>query len=42
MDVDAFKFRIVQYIFYTGQIQQYSSECLMMLMEVISKGSIWV
>ena len=40
IDVDAFKFRIVQYIFYNGQIQQYSSECLMMLIEVISKGSV--
>ena len=40
-DVDALKFRLVQYItFYGGQIQQDSSECIMMLIEIINKG--WV
>ena len=39
-DVDALKFRLVHYdIFYNGQIQQDSSECLMMLIDIISKGS---
>ena len=32
IDVDALKFRLVQYdTFYGGQIQQDSSECLMLL-----------
>ena len=40
-DVDALKFRLVQYnTFYGGQSQQDSSECLMMLIEVINKGPI--
>ena len=38
-DVDALKFRLVQYaIFYGGQSQQDSSECLMVLTVVINKG----
>ena len=41
MDVNAVKFRLVQYdIFYNGQSQQGISECLMMLIEVINKGSV--
>ena len=40
-DVDALKFQLVQYdTFYSGQIQQDSSECLMVLTEVINKGSV--
>ena len=39
--VDALKFRLVQYdSFYGGQSQQDSSECLMMLIEVINKDSV--
>ena len=41
MDVDALKFWLVQYdTFYNGQIQQNSSECLMLLIEVINQGSV--
>ena len=40
-DVDAFKFRLVQYDkFYGGQNQEDSSGCLMMLIKLISKGSV--
>ena len=40
-DVDALKFRIGQYdTFYNGQIQQDVSECLIMLIELIDKGSV--
>ena len=40
-DMDALKFRLVQYdTFYGGQIQQDSSECLMMIIESINKGSV--
>ena len=40
-DVDALRYRLVQYdTFYGGQSQQDSSECLMMLIEVINKGSV--
>ena len=40
-NVDALKFRLAQYdAFYDGQIQQDSSECLTMLIQVINKGSI--
>ena len=40
-DVDALKFRLVQYDkFYGGQNQQDGSECLMMLIELINKGSV--
>ena len=39
--VDALKFRLVQYdTFYKGQIQQDSSECLVMLIEVLNRGSV--
>ena len=39
--VDALKFRLVQYdTLYGGQSQQDSSECLMMLIEVINKDSV--
>ena len=39
-DVDALKFRLVQYdALFGGQIQQDSLGCLMMLIEAISKGS---
>ena len=39
-DVDALKFRLVQYDkFYSGE-QQDASECLMMLIEIINKGSV--
>ena len=38
-EVDALKFRLVQHdIFYGGQILQDSSECLMMLIEIINKA----
>ena len=38
-DVDALKFRLTQYdIFYNGQLQQDSSECPIMLIEVFDKG----
>ena len=38
--VDAFKFRLVQYDkFYSGKQQEDASECLMMLIEPIDKGS---
>ena len=40
-DEDALKFRLVQYDkFYGGQSQQDCSECLMMLIELINKGSV--
>ena len=40
-DVDALKFRLVQYDkFYSGQQQEDASECLMMLLELINKGSV--
>ena len=40
-DVDALQFRLLQYdTFNDGQIQQHSSECLMMLIEVFNKGSV--
>ena len=40
-DVDALKFRLIKYdSFYNGQIQQDSSECLMMLMDIMKKGSL--
>ena len=40
-DVDAFKFRLVQYEkFYNGEQQEDASECLMMLIELINKGSV--
>ena len=40
-DVDALKFRLIQYdTFYGCQIQQDSLECLMILIEVINKGSV--
>ena len=40
-DVDALKFRLVQYDkFCSGEQQQDASECLMMLVELISKGSV--
>ena len=38
-DVDALKFRLVQYdIFYGGQLQLDSSECFMMLLDVFNRG----
>ena len=38
-DVAALRFRLEQYdTFYNGQIQQNSSQCLMMLIEVICKA----
>ena len=38
--MDGLKFRLAHYdIFYNGQIQQGSSEWLMMMVEVYSKGS---
>ena len=40
MDVDALKFRVVQYIFYNGQIQQDNSVYLMLLIRVIDKRSV--
>ena len=41
-DVDALKFRKLQNdTFYGGQIQEYSSECLIFLIQVISKGSVF-
>ena len=40
-NVDALKFQLAQYdAFYGSQIQQHSLECLMMLREVINKGSV--
>ena len=40
-DVDVLKFRLVHHdSFYNGQIQQDSSECLMMLIDIIDKGSL--
>ena len=40
-DEDAHKFRLVQYdIFYGGEKQEDASECLMMLIELINKGSV--
>ena len=40
-DVDALKFRLVQYDkFYGGEKQEDASECLMMLIELINKGSV--
>ena len=40
-DVDVLKFRLVQYDkFYSGKQQEDASECLMMLMELINKGSV--
>ena len=40
-DVDALKFQLVHHecIFYDGQIQQDSSECLLMLINIINMGS---
>ena len=40
-DVDALKFQLVHHhdTFYNGQIQQNSTECLLMLICIISKGS---
>ena len=40
-DVDSLKFRLVQYDkFYSGEQQDDASECLMMLIELINKGSV--
>ena len=40
-DVDVLKFRLVQYDkFYSGEQQEGTSECLMMLIEFINKGSV--
>ena len=40
-DVDTLKFRLVQYDkFYSGEQQEDASECLMMLIELINKGSV--
>ena len=40
-DVDALKFRLVQYDkFYSGEQEEDASECLMMLIEFINKGSV--
>ena len=40
-DVDVLKFRLVQYDeFYSGEQQEAASECLMMLLELINKGSV--
>ena len=39
-DVDALKFQLVRHdIFYNGQNQEDSSECLLMLINIIHKGS---
>ena len=39
-DVDALKFQLVHHdAFYNGQIQQDSPECLLMLIDIINKGS---
>ena len=39
-DVDTLKFRFVHHdSFYNGQIQQVSSECLLILIDIINKGS---
>ena len=39
-DVDALKFQLVRHdIFYNGQNQQDSTECLLMLINIIDKGS---
>ena len=41
MDVDAFNVRLEQYdTFYNCQVQHDGLECLMMLIEVINKGSV--
>ena len=38
-DVDALKFQLVRHdTFYNGQNQQYSTECLLMLINIIHKG----
>ena len=40
-DVDALKFRLVQYDkFYSGEQQEDASECLMMIIQFINKGSV--
>ena len=40
-DVDVLKFRLIQYDeFYSGEQQEDASECLMMLLELINKGSV--
>ena len=40
-DVDALKFQLVHHdTFYNGQIQQDSTECLLMLIDIINKGSL--
>ena len=40
-DVDVLKFQLVQYNqFYDGKNQQDSLECLLMLIEIINKGSV--
>ena len=40
-DVDALKFRLVQYDkFYSGEQQEDAPDCLMMLIELINKGSV--
>ena len=40
-DVDALKFRLIQYdTFYGGEKQEDASECLTMLIELINKGSV--
>ena len=40
-DVDALKFRLVQYDkLYSGEKQEDASECIMMLIELIDKGSV--
>ena len=40
-DVDAHKFRLVPYDrFYGGEKQEDASECLMILIELINKGSV--
>ena len=40
-DVDALKFRLVQYDeFYSGEQQEDAAECLMMLIQLINKGSV--
>ena len=39
-DVDALKFQLVHHdVFYNGQNQQDSTECLLMLITIIDKGS---
>ena len=39
-DVDALKFGLVQYKFYSGEQQEDASECLIMPIELINKGSV--